>query len=54
MLFNAGSCINPTTVSDIFFQAADYLSYRLKNIHFIHLAQHKKKTPKSSKPGYFS
>lgn len=41
MLFNAGTCINPTTVSDIF-QAVDYLSYRLKNIHFMDLAQRKK------------
>lgn len=42
MLFNAGTCINPTTVSDIF-QAVDYLSYRLKTIYFMHLAQWKKK-----------
>lgn len=40
MLFNAGTCIKPTTVTDIFFQAVDYLSYRLKTIHLMHLAQH--------------
>lgn len=43
MLFNAGTCIKPTTVSDVYFQAVDYLSYRLKNIHFMNLAQQKKK-----------
>lgn len=46
MLFNAGTCIKPTTVSDVFFQAVDYLSYRLKNIHFMNLAQRKKKKKK--------